>query len=59
MINVMDWARPAVYKERPKRAVMVIVTCFLSFLAVVGYVVGNEYYREDFAGWIRRVRREA
>jgi uncharacterized protein involved in exopolysaccharide biosynthesis len=56
VINVLDLARPAVYKDRPKRSVIVIIAFLLTFLGVVVYVVGDKYYRSDVLGWINKAR---
>lgn len=56
VISVLDLARPAVYKDRPKRSVIVIATFFLTFLLALTYVVGEKYYRSDIVQWIKKVR---
>ena len=59
VINVLDLARPAVYKDRPKRSVIVIVTFLLGLSGAIAYVVGNKYYKSDVVQWIKQVRGRA
>jgi uncharacterized protein involved in exopolysaccharide biosynthesis len=56
VINVLDLARSAVYKDRPRRSLIVIVTFFLAIVGALGYVVGNKHYRNDIVKWINKVR---
>lgn len=56
VINVLDLARPAVFKEGPKRRVIVVMTSLLALVAAVAYVVGDRYYRVDILEWFKKVR---
>ncbi len=56
VINVMDLARPAVHKDKPKRTVIVVITFLLSCAVVVIYVVGEKYFRNDIVEWIKKVK---
>jgi uncharacterized protein involved in exopolysaccharide biosynthesis len=47
IINVLDEARPAAKKDKPRRAVMVLVTFFLSALGSVAYVFTMNHYGEQ------------
>jgi hypothetical protein len=43
-VNVMDEARPAAKKERPKRSVIVLTSLFLSFFGMVVFVLMDYRY---------------
>lgn len=45
IINVMDEARPAARKERPKRAIIVLTSLFLSLIGGLGYVLVAHRYK--------------
>lgn len=47
LINVMDAARPAAKKDKPQRAVIVLVSIFLSALGSFVYVVAMNHYGEQ------------
>lgn len=51
LINVMDPARPAAKKDKPKRAFIVLVSFFLSALGSFAYVVTMNHY----AGRVRQL----
>jgi uncharacterized protein involved in exopolysaccharide biosynthesis len=48
IINVMDPARPAARKERPKRLNIVLMVFSLSFLGSLLFVTGRNRYNEEF-----------
>ncbi len=48
IINVLDAARPAAFKDKPKRAVIVLVVFFLAFFGSVGYVLVANWYGGEF-----------
>lgn len=56
VINVLDLARPAAYKSRPKRSVIVIVALLLGLAGAIMFVLGQKYYRGDIVKWIKKVR---
>lgn len=62
IINVMDEARPAARKERPKRSTIVLAALFLSFFGGVGYVVVHHRYKDalsELANSLRSKKAEA
>jgi uncharacterized protein involved in exopolysaccharide biosynthesis len=56
VINVLDRARAAVYKDRPRRSVIVIVTFMLVIAGVVTYLIVQKYHRTDILQWIQKVK---
>jgi uncharacterized protein involved in exopolysaccharide biosynthesis len=44
LISVMDYARPAAKKDKPKRSIIVLASLLLSFLGSAGYVFVREEY---------------
>jgi uncharacterized protein involved in exopolysaccharide biosynthesis len=59
VINVLDFAHPAAFKESPKRLKIVIFVFLFSLASVVVYVPGYKYYRSDVVHWIKKVRASA
>ncbi len=52
IINVMDPARPAARKDKPKRAIIVLTSFFLSAIAGLGYVFVRQQYGNTIANLI-------
>ena len=52
IINVMDEARPAARKERPKRATMVLTSLFLSLIGGLGYVLVKHRYKDPISNML-------
>jgi hypothetical protein len=55
-VNVLDNGRAAAKKEKPKRAMIVLLSFFLSGLASSTFVYGMNHYGEDVR-WILSVFR--
>jgi len=53
IINILDPARPAGRKYAPKRAIIVIVSTFLGFLAACGYVYYRQRYHQNVQHYLR------
>ena len=56
VINVMDAARAAAKKEKPKRSIIVLTVFFLSCIGSVGYVVVQAQYGEKIISMLAAVR---
>ena len=56
VINVMDAARAAAKKEKPKRSIIVLTVFFLSCIGSVGYVVVQAQYGEKITSMLAAVR---
>jgi len=48
IINVLDAAKPAAFKDKPKRAMIVLVVFFLAFVGSIGYVLVVDKYTGEF-----------
>ncbi len=57
VINVMDAARPAAKKEKPKRGIIVLSTFFISFIIVCGYIFVKEQYQKLIVEFINKFRK--
>jgi uncharacterized protein involved in exopolysaccharide biosynthesis len=57
IINVMDEARPAARKERPKRSSIVLASLFLSFFGMIAYVVMDHRYGSTVRHLLGNMRR--
>ncbi|MGB2870033.1 MAG: hypothetical protein WBD36_16410, partial [Bacteroidota bacterium] len=55
IINVMDEARPAALKDRPKRRDIVLTMLLLSFLGTCSYILIQDRYGERMRGIYRSV----
>ena len=55
IINVLDWAQPAVQKDRPNRTVFVIFSFFIIFIGSILYEVGNFYFKTNKEEWLRKL----
>lgn len=53
IINILDSARPAGRKYSPKRAIIVIVSTLLGFLASCGYVYYQQRYQHKVKEYLR------
>jgi uncharacterized protein involved in exopolysaccharide biosynthesis len=49
LISVLDYARPAANKEKPKRAIIVLTSLLLSLIGSAGYVLVREEYGKQIA----------
>lgn len=58
IINVMDPARPAVKKERPRRSTIVLTLFFISFFGSLLFVIGRNRYNHEFRKVMDIVRRQ-
>ncbi len=57
IISVMDYARAAASKERPKRRVIVLVSMMLAFIGSCGYRIIEQKYGKNIQGWYGIFRR--
>ena len=57
VVNILDSARPPAKKDKPKRAIIVLVSTMLGFLAACGYVYYRDVYRAGVASFIQSVIR--
>lgn len=55
IINIMDAARPAAQKEKPKRRLIVVSSFLLALVGAVGYVVVREFYWADVKSLLSRI----
>jgi uncharacterized protein involved in exopolysaccharide biosynthesis len=51
IINVLDYARAASKKERPKRSIIVLVSFILAFVGSGSYRVIEKMYRKNIQDW--------
>jgi uncharacterized protein involved in exopolysaccharide biosynthesis len=51
IINVMDYARPAAKKERPKRSIIVLVSMMLACVGSGSYRIIEQKYGKNIKGW--------
>lgn len=58
IINVMDPARPAAKKDKPKRALIVIFSCLAAFAGVILYIVTLRSYGKEI-GMVKEIFRRA
>jgi uncharacterized protein involved in exopolysaccharide biosynthesis len=56
IINVMDYARPATKKERPKRSNIVIAWFFLALAGSGGYRIVERLYGQNIVSWYKALR---
>ncbi|MFA5832085.1 MAG: Wzz/FepE/Etk N-terminal domain-containing protein [Bacteroidota bacterium] len=56
VINVMDIAHAAARKDKPKRAVIVIVIFILSFFMILGKIIVEYLYGKEISQFLMRIR---
>lgn len=56
IINVMDYARPAAKKDRPKKATITIVAFMLALAGSASYRVIIEMYGRNILEWYKKLR---
>jgi tyrosine-protein kinase Etk/Wzc len=56
IINVLDYGRAAAKKERPKRAIIVLVSMMLAFVVSGSYRVIEQAYGRTITEWYKRLR---
>lgn len=56
IINVMDYARPAAKKEKPKRGIILLVSMIIGLLGTCGYIVVDNIYGKRISKLSRRIR---
>ena len=57
IINVMDYARAAAKKERPKRLIIILVSMVLACIGSGSYRVIQMMYSKNIIDWYKRFRR--
>lgn len=53
IINILDPARSAGIKHRPRRAIIVIISTFLGFMGACGFVYYKKYYSNNVQSYLR------
>ena len=56
VVNVLDSATPAVYKESPRRSIIVLSVIFVSCFLAFAYVLFGQYYGKRMSSFVRRVK---
>jgi uncharacterized protein involved in exopolysaccharide biosynthesis len=56
IINVMDYARAAAKKERPKKATIILVSLMLAFAGSCGYRIVEQLYGKSIINWYNRLK---
>jgi len=56
IISVMDYGRPAAKKEKPKRAIIVLVSMMLAFVGSGSYRVIEQKYGKNFITWYNQLK---
>lgn len=56
IINVLDKARAAAHRERPKRTMLVATWCVMSLLVALAFVVGQHRYGQDVIDFVSKIR---
>ncbi|HKZ43283.1 MAG TPA: hypothetical protein VJ044_20160, partial [Candidatus Hodarchaeales archaeon] len=59
VINILDKATPAIYRERPKRTVMVVTWFVMSLLVALAFVVGQHRFGQDVLDFVSKIRTRA
>ncbi|HEX9613856.1 MAG TPA: GNVR domain-containing protein, partial [Bacteroidota bacterium] len=58
VVSIMDPARPAGEKTKPRRSIIVIVATFLSGVIGVAYVLVQQYYGRQIADILQVFRKK-
>ncbi len=56
IVNVMDWAQPAIGKDRPRRSIVVLLAIIFSTFSAFTFVVVEKYYWNDILDLTRKIK---